>query len=69
MARGRGVVLQKYKEGRLTDIRFLTLSEGLVWASGGRTRTEANLLQWLGHRGQVGRMPPMGFPRMDLFGS
>ncbi|MBN9565769.1 MAG: DNA topoisomerase IV subunit A, partial [Alphaproteobacteria bacterium] len=69
MARGRGVILQKYKEGRLTDLRFLTLAEGLSWASGERTRTESNLLPWLGHRGQVGRMPPMGFPRIDLLGS
>lgn len=67
MARGRGVTLQKYKEGTLSDIRMLAVADGLSWPMGERTRSEPDLLPWIGHRGQVGRMPPMGFPRTNTF--
>ncbi len=67
MSRGRGVILQKYKDGGLSDLRFISLTEGLVWAAGERTRTQTDLSPWLGHRGQVGRMPPVGFPRSNTF--
>jgi topoisomerase-4 subunit A len=67
LSRGRGVVLQKYKDGGLSDLRFITLSAGLSWPAGERTRTETDLTPWLGRRGQVGRMPPTGFPRNNRF--
>ena len=69
MSRGRGVILQKYKDGGLSDLRFINLAEGLSWPAGERTRTETDLTPWLGHRGQVGRMPPVGFPRNNRFAS
>jgi topoisomerase-4 subunit A len=68
MARGAGVTLQRYKEGGLADARVFRLAEGLSWKSGERTRTELGLRDWLGERGQTGRMPPSGFPKSGKFG-
>jgi topoisomerase-4 subunit A len=67
MARGLGVTLQRYKEGGLADAKVFRLADGLVWRSGERTRTETNLREWLGERGQTGKMPPSGFPRSGRF--
>jgi topoisomerase-4 subunit A len=68
MARGAGVTLQRYKEGGLADARVFRLADGLTWKSGERTRTELGLRDWLGERGQAGRMPPSGFPKSGKFG-
>ena len=43
------------------------IAEGLTWRLGDRTRTETDLREWVGERGQVGRMPPNGFPRSLKF--
>jgi topoisomerase-4 subunit A len=51
----------------LADAKVFRLAEGLVWRSGERTRTETNLREWLGERGQTGKMPPSGFPRSGKF--
>jgi topoisomerase-4 subunit A len=67
MARGRGLTLQKYKDGGLADAKIFTLAEGLTWASGDRTRTETNLLDWTGTRAQAGRMVPRGFASSGRF--
>jgi len=67
MTRGRGVILQKYRDGGTADIKLFTLADGLSWALGDKTRTETNLLPWLGKRATVGRMPPVGFPRNNKF--
>ncbi|MFV0299956.1 MAG: DNA gyrase subunit A, partial [Paracoccus sp. (in: a-proteobacteria)] len=68
MARGKGVRLQKFKDGELSDARFITLAEGLRWQeSGGRTRSEPDLGEWLGKRASAGRMAPRGFPRDNRF--
>ena len=68
MGRGKGVRLQRFKDGGLADAVCLTLAEGLRWReSGGRTRTEADLTEWLGKRGTAGRMAPRGFPRDNRF--
>jgi topoisomerase-4 subunit A len=67
MTRGRGVILQKYRDGGTADLRLFTLADGLSWKMGERTRTETNLLPWLGKRATVGRLPPMGFPRNNKF--
>ncbi|MFZ5608823.1 MAG: DNA topoisomerase IV subunit A [Pseudomonadota bacterium] len=70
MARGRGVILQKFKDGGLADITILTLAQGLSWPMGGdsgRTRTQGDLTPWLGKRAQAGRLPPTGFPRSNTF--
>ena len=69
MARGKGVRLQRYKDGGLADIRTFRLAGGLSWLdSSGRTWTVTELGEWLGTRAQAGRLPPKGFPRSNRFG-
>ena len=69
MTRGRGVILQRYKDGGLSDVKAFRLADGLTWAAGaGRTRTENDLTAWIGRRAQAGRLPPGGFPRSNRFG-
>ncbi|MBN2742202.1 MAG: DNA topoisomerase IV subunit A [Rhodobacteraceae bacterium] len=68
MARGKGVRLQKYKDGGLSDTTTFTLAEGLSWKDpAGRTRTEVDLTEWMGKRASAGRMAPRGFPRDNKF--
>ncbi|MBA4491941.1 DNA topoisomerase IV subunit A [Paracoccus sp. S1E-3] len=68
MARGKGVRLQKFKDGGLADATCITLAEGLRWQeSGGRTRTEPDLSEWVAKRATAGRMAPRGFPRDNKF--
>ncbi len=67
MARGQGVMLQKYKDGGLSDAVVFRLADGLSWKSGERTRTESDLREWLGERAQAGRTPPNGFPKSNRF--
>jgi topoisomerase-4 subunit A len=68
MARGKGVRLQKYKDGGLSDATTLVLAQGLTWKDpAGRTRTEADLTEWIAARATAGRMAPRGFPRDNRF--
>ncbi|MBT5810941.1 MAG: DNA topoisomerase IV subunit A [Rhodospirillaceae bacterium] len=67
MSRGRGVILQRYKDGGLSDIVVFNKADGLQWRSGDRTRTETDLRDWVGRRAQSGRLPPRGFPRNNKF--
>ncbi|HNB25474.1 MAG TPA: DNA topoisomerase IV subunit A [Alphaproteobacteria bacterium] len=67
MARGRGVMLQKYKDGGLSDAKVYSRKDGLSWRLGDKTRTETNLRDWIGERAQAGRLPPQGFPRGNKF--
>jgi len=68
MGRGKGVRVQKYKDGGLSDATTFTLTEGLSWRDpAGRTRTETDLSEWTGKRAGTGRMAPRGFPRDNRF--
>jgi topoisomerase IV subunit A len=68
MGRGKGVRLQKFKDGGLSDATTFALADGLTWRDpAGRTRTEADLDEWLGKRATAGRMAPRGFPRDNKF--
>lgn len=68
MTRGQGVFIQKYPAGvELSDIKLFTKEEGLAYPCGGGTRIETNLVGWFGHRAQVGKMPPVGFPKSNKF--
>ena len=68
MGRGKGVRLQKYKDGGLSDATTFVLSDGLSWRDpAGRTRTETALGEWIGKRASAGRMAPRGFPRDNRF--
>jgi topoisomerase-4 subunit A len=68
MARGKGLTLQKYKDGGLADAKVFNRADGLSWAAGDRTRTETNLLDWTGNRAQTGRLAPRGFAASGRFG-
>ena len=70
MGRGKGVRLQRYKDGGLADAVSFTLGAGLSWKDpAGRTRTvgTAELAEWIGPRAGAGRMAPRGFPRENRF--
>ena len=68
MGRGKGVRLQKYKDGGLNDAATFVRAEGLSWLDpAGRTRTETKLEEWIGKRASAGRMAPRGFPRDNKF--
>ncbi|WP_299146882.1 DNA topoisomerase IV subunit A [uncultured Tateyamaria sp.] len=68
MVKGKGVRLQKYKDGGLSDATVFTLADGLSWLDpAGRTRTETDLAEWRGKRAGAGRMAPRGFPRDNRF--
>ena len=68
MTRGKGVILQRFKNGGLADVTVYSAEAGLSWkAGGGRTRTEADMSDWLGKRAGAGKMPPTGFPRPARF--
>lgn len=71
MSRGRGVRLQRYKDGSLSDAKTFNLADGLTWLdTSGRTWTVSSeeLIDWRGNRGEAGRMAPKGFPRSNRFG-
>ena len=66
--KGKGVILQRYKDGTLSDIISFNKVDGISWKmNGGRQRTEKDLLTWEGKRGGAGKMVPNGFPRPPIF--
>ena len=66
--KGKGVILQRYKDGTLSDLTTFKNEDGLKWEmNGGRQRTEKDLLTWQGKRGGAGKIVPTGFPRPPLF--
>ncbi|HEV7415675.1 MAG TPA: DNA topoisomerase IV subunit A [Tianweitania sediminis] len=70
MARGKGVRLQRYKDGGVSDIKVFTLEQGLSWqdtADRTFTRSAAELTEWTGERASAGRVVPKGFPRSGRF--
>lgn len=68
MGRGKGVRLQKYKDGGLSDAATFDRAAGLSWQDpAGRTRMETELEEWTGKRASAGRMAPRGFPRDNRF--
>ncbi|KAB0680701.1 DNA topoisomerase IV subunit A [Aureimonas leprariae] len=71
MTRGKGVRLQRYKDGGLSDLKVFRLAEGLAWqGAGGRSflRKADELLEWQDSRAHAGRMVPNGFPKSNRFG-
>ncbi len=70
MSRGKGVRLQKYKDGGISDLKVFSAEDGLSWEdSSGRTFVKSmdDLKDWLGDRAAAGRQPPTGFPRNNRF--
>ena len=71
MARGKGVRLQRYKDGGIADARVFAMADGLSWTdSAGRVFVvaKADLKEWIGNRADAGRLPPRGFPKNNRFG-
>src|SRR5262249_50800659 len=71
MVRGRGVRLQRYKDGGLSDLKTFTAAAGLGCTdSAGRafSLTLKELSDWRGNRADAGRLAPKGFPRTNRFG-
>ncbi|WP_046863675.1 DNA topoisomerase IV subunit A [Microvirga massiliensis] len=71
MARGKGVRLQRYRDGGVADAKVFALKDGLTWKdTSGRTWTvdKADLRDWIANRAEAGRLPPKGFPRSNRFG-
>jgi topoisomerase-4 subunit A len=72
MARGRGVRLQRHKDGGLSDIKTFEVEKGLTWTdSAGRVFTLSlkELADWRGNRADAGRLAPKGFPKSNKFDS
>ncbi|HEY8382465.1 MAG TPA: DNA topoisomerase IV subunit A [Microvirga sp.] len=70
MTRGKGVRLQRYKDGGVSDAKTFALKEGLTWKdTSGRTWTVAkeDLRDWIASRAEAGRLPPKGFPKSNRF--
>lgn len=67
MARGHGVLLQKYKDGNIADIQVFKGEDGFSYNRAGGISTEKELITWLGHRAQVGKLVPFGFPKNNKF--
>ena len=67
MVRGSGVILQKYTEAKLSDVRFFDWAVGLTYPSGNGMHVEPDMSNWLGRRATVGKFPPVGFPRNNKF--
>ncbi len=67
MTRGRGITLQRYKDGGLSDAICFVKKEGLTWRTGGKFRTETDLVSWVNKRGNAGRLAPRGFAVSNKF--
>lgn len=70
MTRGKGVRLQKYKDGGVSDVRTFAIADGLSWQdSADRTfnRSKEELVEWIAARASAGRLVPKGFPRSGKF--
>ena len=71
MTRGRGVRLQRFKDGGLSDVKTFKAAEGLTWVdAGGRVFTQSmkELSAWRGNRGDAGRVRPDRFLTNNKFG-
>ncbi len=71
MTRGKGVRLQKYKDGGVLDLKTFAMADGLSWQDSADrtfTRSQAELAEWIGARASAGRMVPKGFPKTGRFG-
>ena len=69
MTRGKGVRLQRYKDGGLSDAKTFKKKDGLPYLdSAGRAFVMGDLRDWWGTRAQAGRLPPKGFPKSGKFG-
>ncbi len=70
MARGKGVSLQKFASGGLSDAKTFSKRDGLTWVDrSGRTQTVDDWKSYVGKRAQAGKIAPKGFPSNKKFGA
>ncbi|AAU03551.1 DNA topoisomerase IV subunit A [Rickettsia typhi] len=69
MKKGQGVVLQRFKNAKLLDIKIFNKEDGLSWNDGKKIQLEKNIVAFLGKRGSAGTLPPIGFPKNNRFSS
>ena len=67
LSRGKGVLLQKYKDASLSDLKVFAAADGLTWKQGERVFRVPDLTGWLDKRAGPGKMPPNGFPKLNKF--
>jgi topoisomerase-4 subunit A len=69
MTRGKGVALQKFQNGGLSDAKVFASKDGLTWIDrAGRVQTIEGWRDYVGKRAQAGRLAPKGFPANRKFG-
>src|SRR5690606_20164138 len=62
MSRGKGVQLQKFNAGGLSDAKLFSRKDGLTWIDrAGRVQTVDGWKDHMGKRAQAGRIAPKGF--------
>lgn len=66
MSRGKGVILQKFKDG-LSDAKTFNFEKGLEYKYGAGTTIVEDITPWVGKRATAGRLPPNGFPKSNRF--
>ena len=67
MSRGKGVILQKYKDGGLSDAKTFNWDHGLEFKYGTGMTFVEDINPWVGKRASAGRLPPNGFPKSNMF--
>jgi topoisomerase-4 subunit A len=69
MTRGRGVRLQKYKDGGLSDVQVFDSASGVkVGEASGRVKIVSELADYRGQRAQAGSTAPKSLPKSNRFG-
>lgn len=67
MSKGKGVILQKFKDGNLSDAKSFNLEQGLSYKYGSGSTIVDDITPWIGKRASAGRLPPNGFPKSNRF--
>ncbi len=67
MSKGKGVILQKFKDGGLSDAKTFNLERGLSYKYGSGSTIVEDITPWIGKRASAGRLPPNGFPKSNRF--
>ncbi|MCB9983174.1 MAG: DNA topoisomerase IV subunit A [Rhodospirillales bacterium] len=67
MGRGKGVILQKYKDGGISDAKTFKWDDGLEFKYGSGMTYVEDINPWVGKRASAGRLPPNGFPKSNRF--
>ncbi len=69
LARGRGVRLQRYRDGGLADVQVFESGSGVQWVDGaGKARTLTDLSGFRGNRAGAGQSLPKGIISAGKFG-